>query len=93
MAKSVHATVRHTLERMGTPFREIVGGFEDAHEPTILDGAMAATATAITTSPVIAHGPLNETLTSMVEPNGEDGGTELEGLGQERCKCLSFCFH
>ena len=50
---------------MGTPFREIVGGFEDAHEPTIFDGAMAATATAITTSPVIAHGPLNETLTSM----------------------------
>ena len=78
---------------MDTAFREIVRGFEDTHEPSILNGAVAATATAITTLPVIAHGPLNETLTSMMEPNGEDGGTEFEGLGQERRKCLSFCFH
>jgi len=64
---------------MGIPFREIVGGFEVAHEPSILNGAAAAAA--IAASPVIAHTPLNGTRKSMMEPNGEDGATDVEGMG------------
>ncbi|KAH7098524.1 kinase-like domain-containing protein [Auriculariales sp. MPI-PUGE-AT-0066] len=37
-AKHLYADVRRTLERMGIPFREIEGGFEVAHEPSIVNG-------------------------------------------------------
>lgn len=37
-AKALRADVRRTLDRMGIPFREIPGGFECAHEPSIAVG-------------------------------------------------------
>ena len=64
---------------MGIPFCEIVGEFEVAHEPSILNAAAAAAAFAA--SPVIAHTPLYGTHKSMMEPNGEDGATDVEGMG------------
>ena len=81
-AKSFHATVRRTLERMGIPFRKIVGGFKVAHEPSIRNGATVAAA--IAGLPVVAHSPLNGTRKSMMEPNGEDGAIDVEGMEQER---------
>ncbi|KZV87692.1 hypothetical protein EXIGLDRAFT_196392 [Exidia glandulosa HHB12029] len=35
-AKALRADVRRTLTRMGIPFREIPGGFECAHEPSVV---------------------------------------------------------
>jgi len=66
----------------------IDGWFEVAHEPSNLNGT---TSRAIAASPVIEDTPLNRTRMIMMEPKGQDGKTEVEGLETGMTVRASLC--